>query len=247
MVRIFRDLPWKSLRLLVFDLDGTLINSGRDICNSVNAALVHCGLQELPDEVIAGHIGDGAAMLIRRALAEFPEGRASGAVATDDGFFDAAFRYFLDYYRVHKLDFTCCYPGVLEALEELKTAPDGLPRQMAVLTNKPVGPARAICDGLGLSPYFFRVYGGDSFSAKKPDPMGLQALMDEAGVTAEETLMIGDSDVDVKTARNAGAWVLGCTFGLAPESLLEAKPDALVDVASEWTTVLGAGIAEKNF
>ena len=243
MVRIFRDLPWKSLRLLVFDLDGTLIDSGRDICNSVNAALVHCGLQELPDEVIAGHIGDGAAMLIRRALAEFPEGRGPGGATTDDGLFDAAFQFFLDYYRVHKLDFTCCYPGVFESLEELKTAPDGLPRQMAVLTNKPVGPARAICEGLGLSPYFFRICGGDSFPAKKPDPMGLQALMAEAGVTAGETLMIGDSDVDVRTARNAGAWVLGCTFGLATEDLLEAKPDALVDVASEWTTALGAGVA----
>ena len=96
-------------------------------------------------------------------------------------------------------------------------------------------------------PHFFQVFGGDSFSAKKPDPMGLQALMAEAGVTAVETLMIGDSDVDVKTARNAGAWVLGCTFGLAPESLVEAEPDVLVDVASEWSTALGAGVAVKKF
>ena len=246
MVRIFRDLPWKSLRLLVFDLDGTLIDSGRDICNSVNAALVHCGLAELPDEVIAGHIGDGAAMLIRRALAEFSDGREASAekpvaAGVDDTLFDSAFRYFLDYYRAHKLDFTCCYPGVLEALEELKTAPDGSARPMAVLTNKPVGPARAICEGLGLSPYFYEIYGGDSFPAKKPDPMGLQSLIAEAGVSAAETLMIGDSDVDVKTARNAGAWVLGCTFGLATESLLEAEPDVLVDAAAEWALALGVG------
>jgi phosphoglycolate phosphatase len=118
---------------------------------------------------------------------------------------------------------------------------------MAVLTNKPVGPARAICEGLGLSPYFFQIYGGDSFPMKKPDPMGLRALMAEAGATEEETLMIGDSDVDVRTARNAGAWVLGCTFGLATESLLEAEPDVLVDVASEWTLALGAGAAVKKF
>ena len=131
-------------------------------------------------------------------------------------------------------------------MDELKTAPDGSARQMAVLTNKPVGPARAICEGLGLSPYFFQIYGGDSFPAKKPAPLGLQTLMAEAGVAAEETLMIGDSDVDVRTARNAGAWVLGCTFGLAPESLLEAEPDALVDVASEWTAELGAGVAAKK-
>ena len=246
MVRIFRDLPWRSLRLLVFDLDGTLIDSGRDICNSVNAALVHSGLTQLPDEVIAGHIGDGAAMLIRRALAEFPEGRTGShaeleAGAPDEPLFEGTFRYFLDYYRAHKLDFTCCYPGVLEALEELKTAPDGSARPMAVLTNKPVGPARAICEGLGLSPYFYEIYGGDSFPAKKPDPMGLQSLIAEAGVSAAETLMIGDSDVDVRTARNAGAWVLGCTFGLATESLLEAGPDVLVDAAAEWALALGVG------
>jgi phosphoglycolate phosphatase len=247
MLRIFRELPVQSLRLLVFDLDGTLIDSGRDICNSVNAALVHCGLSQLPDEVIAGHIGDGAAMLIRRALAEYPEGRTAShaelaAGGPDEVLFDEAFRYFLDYYRAHKLDFTCCYPGVLEALEELKTAPDGSQRKMAVLTNKPVGPARGICDGLGLSPYFFRIYGGDSFSAKKPDPVGLRTLMDEAGVNAEETLMIGDSDVDVGTARNAGTWMLGCTFGLSREALEAAGMDVSVDVASEWTVALRGGV-----
>jgi phosphoglycolate phosphatase len=98
-----------------------------------------------------------------------------------------------------------------------------------------------------LSPYFFQVYGGDSFPAKKPDPMGLEALMAEAGARPEETLMIGDSDVDVKTARNAGVCVLGCTFGLATESLLEAEPDALVDAASEWTAALAGSVAVKKF
>jgi phosphoglycolate phosphatase len=110
---------------------------------------------------------------------------------------------------------------------------------MAVLTNKPIGPSQAICDALGLSPYFFRIYGANSFATKKPNPEGLLALMEEAGVTAEETLMIGDSDVDVKTARNAGAWVLGCTFGLAPESLEETQPDVAVDHASAWALAAG--------
>ena len=110
---------------------------------------------------------------------------------------------------------------------------------MAVLTNKPVGPARAICEGLGLSGYFFRIYGGDSFAFKKPDPLGLETLMAEAGVTAAETLMIGDSHVDVQTARNAGAWSVGCTFGLSPETLDETPPDVLVDHASDWATALG--------
>jgi phosphoglycolate phosphatase len=110
---------------------------------------------------------------------------------------------------------------------------------MAVLTNKPVGPARAICEGLGLSPYFFRIYGGNSFATKKPDPLGLRTLMEEAGATPEETLMIGDSDIDIRTARNAGAWALGCSYGLAAESLEEVQPDAVVDRASAWTLAVG--------
>jgi phosphoglycolate phosphatase len=232
MLRILNHLPADSLRLLVFDLDGTLIDSRQDLCNSVNATLVHFGLPELQDDVIAGYIGDGAAMLIRRAL-------ALDEVA-EDSLFDAAFRYFLDYYRAHKLDFTRCYPGVLEALEQLRTMPDGAPRAMAVLTNKPVGPAQAICDGLGLSPFFFRVYGGDSFTLKKPDPVGLLELIAEAGVTPAQALMIGDSEVDVKTARNAGAWALGCTFGLSPETVVHALPDVLAENASEWTLALEA-------
>jgi phosphoglycolate phosphatase len=238
MLRTFRPLPIDSLRLLVFDLDGTLIDSRQDLCNSVNATLAHFNLSPLPDEVIAGFIGDGAAMLIRRALA-VPGELPTDVPAPEESFFDEAFAYFLAYYRAHKLDFTTVYPGVLESLKALKTMPDGSARKMAVLTNKPIGPAKAICDGLGLSPYFMSIHGGDSFASKKPDPIGLQSLMAEAGVTAGETLMIGDSDVDIRTARNAGAWAMGCTFGLAPESLEEVDPDALVDHASAWAVALG--------
>jgi phosphoglycolate phosphatase len=239
MSQIFRPLPLESLRLIVFDLDGTLIDSRQDLCNSVNATLEHFGLKALPDDVIAGFIGDGAAMLIRRALA-VPGELPAGSPAPEEAFFEEAFAYFLAYYRVHKLDFTQVYPGVLESLEALKTMPDGSARPMAVLTNKPVGPARAICGGLGLSPYFFSIYGGDSFSAKKPDPLGLITLMAEAEAKPGETLMIGDSDVDIRTARNAGAWALGCSFGLAPETLEVVEPDAVVDHASAWATILGS-------
>jgi phosphoglycolate phosphatase len=242
MLQIFRPLPIDSLRLLVFDLDGTLIDSRQDLCNSVNATLENFGLRALPDEVIASFIGDGAAMLIRRALA-VPGELPSVSTAPDEQFFDEAFDYFLTYYRAHKLDYTQIYPSVLESLEALKALPDGRSRQMAVLTNKPVGPARAICEGLGIASYFFSIYGGDSFATKKPDPLGLLTVMEEVGATPEETLMIGDSDVDIRTARNAGVWAMGCTFGLAPESLEELQADALVDHASAWMAVLGgAGI-----
>lgn len=236
-MHLFRSLPVESVRLIVFDLDGTLIDSRQDLCNSVNATLEHFGLRALADDVIAGFIGDGAAMLIRRALA-VPGELPAGSAAPEEAFFEEAFAYFLGYYRAHKLDFTKVYPGVLESLEALKRRPDGSARAMAVLTNKPVGPARAICEGLGLSRYFFKIYGGDSFATKKPDPLGLITLMAEAGAEPRETLMIGDSDVDIRTARNAGAWALGCSFGLAPETLEEVEPDAIADHASAWTQAL---------
>jgi len=237
MLHLFRSLPVESVRLIVFDLDGTLIDSRQDLCNSVNATLLHFGLRALPDDVIASFIGDGAAMLIRRALA-VPGELPAGSPAPEEAFFEEAFAYFLAYYRAHKLDFTHVYPGVLESLEALKKRPDGSARPMAVLTNKPVGPARAICEGLGLSRYFFKIYGGDSFATKKPDPLGLITLMTEAGAEPRETLMIGDSDVDIRTARNAGAWALGCSFGLAPETLEEVEPDAIADHASAWMQAL---------
>jgi phosphoglycolate phosphatase len=235
MLQIFRPLPVDSLRLAVFDLDGTLIDSRQDLCNSVNATLDHCGMKELPDDTIASFIGDGAGMLIRRALGV--PGELESGVPSEE-LFDRAFQFFLSYYRAHKLDYTQVYPGVFESLDGLRTLPDGSPRAMAVLTNKPVGPALAICEALGLSPYFFRIYGGDSFPSKKPDPLGLKTLIDEAGVTPAETVMVGDSDVDVRTARNSGAWIVGCGFGLSADTLAGTDMDALVDHATEWATIL---------
>ena len=235
-----RPVPVERLKLLVFDLDGTLIDSAQDLCNSVNATLEKFGRPALSDEIIATYIGNGALMLVRRAF------------ATDDGkepseeFLAEAYKYFLDYYREHKLDYTYAYDGVLEALDALHKVHDQIDspradapqRVMAVLTNKPVRPARAICEALGLAPYFLNIYGGNSFASKKPDPEGLLALMKEAGATPEETVMIGDSQVDVLTARNAGAWSIGCTFGLAPGSLEVIPPDVLVDSPADWTAAL---------
>src|SRR5580658_2441315 len=231
MLRILRPIPVESLKLLVFDLDGTLIDSAQDLCNSVNATLRHCGLKALPDKQIAAFIGDGALMLVRRALA------AENGTAVDESFLAQAYDFFLDYYREHKLDFTYAYAGVLEALKAVSEIPGGK-RAMAVLTNKPVRPARAICEALELAPFFMSIYGGNSFKTKKPDPEGLFALMAEAGARPEETVMIGDSDVDVHTARNAGAWSIGCTFGLAPQTLEVTRPDVSVDEPADWTAAL---------
>jgi len=238
MVHVYRALPVDRLKLLVFDLDGTLIDSAQDLCNSVNAALADSGFNTLPDPAIASFVGNGAPMLMRRSLA------MSGGVPpeqVDDDVLKVAYEFFLKYYREHKLDFTYAYDGVLEALaalKELHDAPGGTPRIMAVLTNKPVRPARGICEGLGMADYFLHIYGGDSFPVKKPDPLGLRTLMEETGASPDETVMIGDSQVDVETARNAGAWSIGCTFGFAPQTLIDTKPDLLVDRASDWTTAL---------
>jgi phosphoglycolate phosphatase len=226
--------------LIVFDLDGTLIDSRQDLCNSINAMLTHFEKPELPEAVIASYIGDGASMLVRRALGD-PEGDVH-----DEEFVVEALGFFLEYYKVHKLDFTYVYPGVMEALAAIRTArPEVL---MAVLTNKPVNPSRAICDHFGLSAYFFQNYGGNSFHTKKPDPHGLLTLIAEASAIAGaevlpgETLMVGDSDIDVLTARGAGARSVGCRFGLAPHSLETAEPDFLVDSASEWVEIAGVDL-----
>ena len=234
MFRTFRPIPGGLLRLLVFDLDGTLIDSGADLCASVNAMLGHFGRPPLPDAVISTYIGDGAVRLVSRSLGD----------PTDRAFLESAVAYFLDYYREHKLDQTYVYPGVFASLDSLRFEPGGAPRPMAVLTNKPVGPSQAICDALGLSPYFFRICGANSFATKKPDPEGLLALLQEAGVTAQETLMIGDSDVDILTARNAGVWSMGCSYGLAPHTLLSDPPDCLVESPADWPLAL-AGEGEE--
>jgi phosphoglycolate phosphatase len=226
-----------SPRLLVFDLDGTLIDSRVDLCNSVNATLAHFGKPELPEAVISSYIGDGASILVRRAFGD-PEGDAH-----DEEYVTEALTFFLNYYRIHKLDSTFLYPGVLESLEAIRaTRPEIL---MAVLTNKPVNPSRDICAHFGLTRFFFQNYGGNSFHTKKPDPHGLRTLLAEASaiagrtITPAETIMIGDTDVDVLTARNCGASSIGCAFGLKPHSLIDAPPDRLADTPTDWLQVLG--------
>jgi phosphoglycolate phosphatase len=238
MVHVYRPIPVHRLKLLVFDLDGTLIDSAQDLCNSVNETLKAFAREPLPDPAIASFVGNGAPMLMRRSLALASNVRPEDV---DEELLGRAYQFFLKYYREHKLDFTYAYEGVLEALKALNhlhESAGGAKRTMAVLTNKPVRPARGICEGLGLASYFLHIYGGDSFAAKKPDPLGLRALMQETGAQPEETVMVGDSQVDVQTARNAGTWAIGCAFGFGPQTLAVTPPDVLVDTAADWTEVL---------
>ncbi len=211
--------------LLIFDLDGTLIDSREDLANAVNATRLSLGLAPLDLKLIASYVGDGAPVLMRRALG--PE--------FSDEEIQRALEYFLTYYGEHKLDCTRPYPGVSEALERFARA--GV--KMAVLTNKPVRISRAILEGLDLARYFFAVYGGNSFPEKKPHPIGVETLCREAGVPREKTMLVGDSAVDVRTARNAGVRVCGVTYGFQPETLTAEPPDLLVDSLVELADRLG--------
>jgi phosphoglycolate phosphatase len=200
--------------LLVFDLDGTLVDSQRDLTEAVNATRAWMGLGPLPAEDVSRYVGNGAPVLVQRALPDAGEEDWSRAL-----------KYFLEYYRDHMLDSTRLYPGVREALDQLHEA--GIP--LAVLTNKPIRFSLQMLHGLKLDLHFFRVYGGNSFPEKKPDPVGLNALIAESGADPERTIMVGDSAVDVQTARNAGTLSCGVRWGFQPETFVASPPDFLID------------------
>jgi phosphoglycolate phosphatase len=209
--------------LLIFDLDGTLIDSRIDLANSVNATRDHLGMPPISNETVYTYVGNGVPVLIKRALGK----------GTSEQHLAVAQQFFLDYYRKHMLDFTTLYPGTTEALAKLSAA--GM--QLAVLTNKPVRFSQAIVEGLGVAPYFLHVYGGNSFEQKKPHPMGIEALMAECRVDRANTIMIGDSSVDIQTARNAAVRAWGVSYGFQPESLVAHPPD--------WMAHSMAEVAEK--
>ncbi len=207
------------MALVIFDLDGTIIDSRLDLSYAVNATRAFMGMQPLDHETVFTYVGNGAAVLIQRALGNL--GSAENV--------DRALPFFLGYYTEHKLDYTVLYPGVQESLDRLREA--RMP--MAILTNKPVRISKAIVEELGLADHFFQVYGGNSFEFKKPNPIGITTLMAEAKTTAEDTIMVGDSGVDIQTASNAGVRSCGVTYGFQPETLVQFPPDILVDRLEE--------------
>jgi phosphoglycolate phosphatase len=212
--------------LLVFDLDGTLIDSKLDLALAVNATRADAGLGPLPHEIVYSYVGNGAPVLIRKAL---------GAAASHEQV-EQGLQFFLNYYREHMLDNTTLYPGVAAGLEQWAGK-----KKLAVLTNKPERFSRMILEGLGVGKRFERIYGGNSFETKKPDPYGLIRLMGELDVPSPRTLMVGDSAVDVQTARNAGVRSCGVTYGLQPETFEQYPPDLLIDRMDELVELLRNG------
>jgi phosphoglycolate phosphatase len=251
--QIPRDMATKHIpsdfRLIVFDLDGTLIDSKDDLALSVNLMRAEMGLAPLEYELIASYVGQGVGVLVRRVLGN---GKPETVPDVDA---ERGVEIFLRTYRLHMLDHTVTYDGVREALAALvdrqssespKSVTPGktVPRSLAVLTNKPVNFSRAILVGLGIAPYFAFVYGGNSpelNQQKKPHPVGVLKLMGETGATADQTLIVGDSDTDVLTGRNAGVWTCGVTYGIGSHTLVTTPPDVLLDDLRELPPLLGLG------
>lgn len=210
--------------LIIFDLDGTLIDSSKDLAISMNATRGYFGMSPLDPALIHSYVGNGAAVLVRRAM---------GPEASEE-LIQEALAFFLKFYRAHALENTRLYPGVQEVIDQLLASG----HQMAVLTNKPVKISFDIVGALGLKQHFLRVYGGDSFPSKKPDPIGITMLMNDARVARAETLMVGDSGVDIQTARNAGVRSCGVAWGFQPEAFELDPPDLLIHKPGELLEVL---------
>ena len=212
------------VRALIFDLDGTLIDSKLDLIHSVNAMLTAMGRSTLSGEIISSYIGHGAPMLVSRAL---------GGVAKEDEL-ARGLAYFLDYYEEHKLDNTRLYPETAETLAELKAQNIS----MAVLTNKPVKISVRILETLGAAKYFRAIYGGNSFDTKKPDPRGAKAILDEFRVNAADAMMIGDSEVDIQTARNANMIAAAVNYGFGIHDRTQHPADIYLDRIGDLLEIL---------
>lgn len=185
-------------RLVVFDLDGTLIDSRRDLADSANALIEERGGRALPVETITTMVGEGAAVLVRRAL-------AAAGLDPDDA---SAIQRFLELYDARLLVHTRPYTGIPEVLDAIQPA-----AVLAVLTNKPQHHSEVVLRGLDLRDRFAWIIGGDTSYGRKPSPGGLLELVRRAGTAIDRTILVGDSAIDLQTARAAGSRVCIVRYG----------------------------------
>jgi phosphoglycolate phosphatase len=211
---------------VAFDLDGTLVDSRADLAAAVNYVMRRLGLPEVPPPRLYTYVGEGARVLVERALGPAHRDRLEEGVAL-----------FMPWYAEHLLDATRPYPGMVEALAALAERGAAL----SVLTNKPVAMSRAILDGLGLSARFVDVIGGDSLPTRKPDPAGLKRLRAATGTARDRMLLVGDSAIDVRTARAGGVAFCGVAWGLAPDALRAAAPERTIAHPAELVAVVERG------
>jgi phosphoglycolate phosphatase len=209
------------IQLVVFDLDGTLIDSRRDLADATNALIAELGGKALSVEAVTAMVGEGAAVLVRRALT------AAGLDPQAPGALDRFLSHYDERLTVH----TRPYEGLVDALSALRS--EG--RALAVLTNKPGRPSREILERLELAPFFSQVIGGDTAAGRKPDPSGLLGLAQRAQVAPSATVMVGDSPIDAETARRAGAVFCIARYGFgAPAGTLVPGPGEMaIDHPSE--------------
>jgi len=216
-------LPGVAYDHVVFDLDGTLVDSRADLAEAVNHVLRTLGRPELPPATLHGYVGEGARVLVERALGIEHQNLLPRGVEA-----------FMAYYGAHLLDATRPYPGISEALAAL--AARGV--TLSVLTNKPVGMSRAILEGLGLAPRFVEILGGDSLPVRKPDPAGLEHLRARTGTARERVLLVGDSGIDLRTARAGRVAFCGVAWGLTPDALLAARPERVIEHPAELVSLV---------
>lgn len=211
-----------SYRCLLFDLDGTLVDSRADLANSVNLMLAELGRQALPDCRVLGFVGEGARLLVERSLT------ATQDMPPQPVEIDSALKVFQRHYSDHLLDQTRVYPEVLETLSRLDSC------SKAIVTNKPYDFSMALLNGIGLLPYFDVVLGGDSLPERKPSPMMLLEAARRLGVTPSTCLMVGDTKFDVAAGKAAGMKTCGYIPGFRGRTeLAEAGADFLIERFSE--------------
>lgn len=203
--------PDPAKRLIIYDLDGTLVDTERDIATAVNAMLAGLGAAPRPQPEIRGFVGRGLRELVAATLN-----------TQDPGRIETAMERFAIHYQAHLLEHSRLYPGCLALLEHFRG------RIQVVLTNKPDPFARQVVEGFGLTSYFAEVIPGNSDYPKKPDPAAALALMRRHGASPARTLLIGDSPIDIETGRRAGIFTVVVGHGFSdPEELRQAAPDAL--------------------